>query len=344
MPTISLLQTAPLRPAWGRALALGLALAAALVATRPAQAQDYPNKPIRFVVSSVPGGVVDIRARRFGPRLSELLKQSIVVENKPGASTTIGAEFVAKSPPDGYTALFGGNNETVWVNALEMSVRYDPAKDLVPVAQFTLGYPVLVVNSNLGPKTLAELVAWARARPGQLLCGNAGHGSGGHFICEMFARTANIKLQTVPYKGSALMLQDTASGQVHIAIGFLAEVDKQFIVPGRVIPLSVLGPRRLTARFPDLPTMAELGYPNFELLSWTGLFVPAGTPQAIINRLNAEVTRVVQEPDFVAWLGQTGSDVVTPTVEQFREFVRADMARWRARADEFGIKAEKQPQ
>lgn len=323
------------------ALTLGLATTQFAHAQAQAQAQDYPNKPLRFVVSSPAGGVVDIRARRFGQRLSELLKQPILVENKPGASTTIGAEFVAKSAPDGYTALFGGNTETVWVNALDMQARYDPNKDLVPVAQFTLGYPVFVVNANLGPKTLAELVTWAKANPGKLLCGTSGHGSGQHFTCEILARSAGIKLQTVPYKGTGPMLQDTAAGQVHIAIGFLAEVDKQYITPGRVIPLGVLGPRRL-ARFPDLPTMAELGYQNFEMLSWTGLFVPAGTPQAVINRLNAEITKVVKEPDFVTWLGQTGSDVVTPTSDQFRDFVRGEMARWKARADEYGIKAEKQ--
>lgn len=324
-------------------LAIGLSLAAGLAMTRPAlaQAPDYPVKPIRFVVSSAAGGVVDIRARRFGQRLSELLKQPIIVDNRPGASTTIGAEFVARSAPDGYTALFGGNTETVWVNALEMAARYDPAKDLVPVAQFTLGYPVLVVHAGMGPKTLQELVEWARARPGQLSCGTAGHGSGQHFVCEMLARAANIRLQTVPYKGTGPMLQDTAAGQVHISIGFLAEVDRQYITPGRVIALGVLGPRRLSARFPDLPTMAELGYPNFELLSWTGMFVPAGTPQAVISRLNTEIRKVVQEPDVVSWLGQTGSDVVTPTTEQFREFVRTEMARWKARADEYGIKAEK---
>jgi len=313
-----------------------------LTCTAHAQARDYPSKPFRFVVASAAGGIVDIRARRFGQRLSELLKQPIVIENRPGASTTIGAEFVAKSPPDGYTALFGGNTETVWVNALEMSIRYDPARDLVPVAQFTLGYPVMVVYSKLGPKTLPELIVWARARPGQLLCGTTGHGSGAHFVCEMFARAANIKLQTVPYKGSAPMLQDTASGQVHMAIGFLAEVDRQFVVPGRVLPLGVLGPRRLVGRFPDLPTMAELGFPNFELLSWTGLFVPAGTSQDAISRLHAEIVKVVREPEFVAWLEQTGSDVVTPSTEQFREFVRTEMTRWKARADEYGIKAEKQ--
>ncbi|MBL8384464.1 MAG: tripartite tricarboxylate transporter substrate binding protein [Burkholderiales bacterium] len=324
-------------------LALGAALLAGLPLPRAAHAQasDYPNKPVRFVVSSAAGGVVDIRARRFGQRLSELLRQPVIVDNKPGASTTIGAEFVARSAPDGYTALFGGNTETVWVNALEMAARYDPAKDLVPVAQFTLGYPVLVVHAGMGPKTLQELVEWARARPGQLSCGTAGHGSGQHFVCEMLARAANIRLQTVPYKGTGPMLQDTAAGQVHVSIGFLAEVDRQYITPGRVIALGVLGPRRLSARFPDLPTMAELGYPNFELLSWTGLFVPAGTPPAVISRLNTEIRKVVQEPEFATWLGQTGSDVVTPTTEQFRDFVRTEMVRWKARADEYGIKAEK---
>jgi tripartite-type tricarboxylate transporter receptor subunit TctC len=170
-------------------------LAAALavtvgVAPGKAQAQDYPNKPIKFIVSSPAGGVVDIRARRFGVRLAELLKQPIVVDNKPGASTTIGADFVAKSAPDGYTALFGGNTEVVTVPALGMPIKYDPIKDFIPVAQFTLGYPVFVVNAGLGVKTLPELIAWAKARPGQLLCGTSGHGSGQHFACELLARSA----------------------------------------------------------------------------------------------------------------------------------------------------------
>ncbi|MFZ9406323.1 MAG: Bug family tripartite tricarboxylate transporter substrate binding protein, partial [Burkholderiaceae bacterium] len=135
---------------------------------------DYPAKPVRFVVSSAPGGVVDVRARRFGLRLSEILGQPIVVENRPGASTTIGAEIVAKAPPDGYTALFGGNTEVVVAPALGFRLRYDPVKDLIPVAQFTLGFPVMVVHAGLGPKTLPELIAWAKARPGELLCGTAG--------------------------------------------------------------------------------------------------------------------------------------------------------------------------
>ena len=321
---------------------LGLGLSTLLLSSaKPVAAQDYPNKPIKFVVSSPAGGVVDIRARRFGVRLAELLKQPIVVENKPGATTTIGAEFVAKSPPDGYTALFGGNTEVVVAPALGFKLRYDPIKDFVPVAQFTEGFPVLVVNAALGPKTLPELIEWAKARPGQLLCGNSGHGSGQHFVCELLARSAGLKMQTVAYKGTGPMLLGTASGEVHISIGFLAEVDKQYIVPGRVIPLAWLAPKRVD-RFPDLPTMAELGHQGFELRSWTGLFVPGGTPMAIVNRLNAEITKVVQEPDFRTWLKETGSDVVTPTPEQFRQYTHGELDRWKKMSDELGIKADPQ--
>lgn len=312
---------------------------AALLGTQPVAAQEYPNKPIKFVVGSQAGGVVDIRARRFGVRLAELLKQPIVVENKPGASTTIAAEFVAKSAPDGYTALFGGNTEVVTVPALGMPIRYDPVKDFIPVAQFTLGYPVLVVHSGLGIKTLPALIEWAKARPGQLLCGTSGHGSGQHFVCELLARSAKIQVRTVPYKGTGPMLLDTAAGQVHIAIGFLAEVDKQYIQSGKVIPLGVLSPKRI-ARFPELPTMAEMGHMGFDMMSWTGLFVPAGTPRAAVVRLNAEITRVVREPEFATWLADTGSEVVTPTPEQFRDFTRSELERWRKMSDEFGIKAE----
>ncbi|MCX7274799.1 MAG: tripartite tricarboxylate transporter substrate binding protein [Burkholderiales bacterium] len=307
--------------------------------TQPALAQDYPNKPIRFVVGSPAGGVVDIRARRFGVRLAELLKQPILVENRPGASNTIAAEAVAKSAPDGYTALFGGNTEVVTVPALGMPIRYDPIKDFIPVAQFTLGYPVLVVHAGLGIKTLPALIEWARARPGQLMCGTSGHGSGQHFVCELLARSARIQLRTVPYKGTAPMLLDTAAGQVHVSIGFLAEVDRQYIGTGKVIPLGVLAPKRI-ARFPDLPTMGEMGHTGFDMMSWTGLFVPAGTPRAVVTRLNAEITRVVREPEFASWLADTGSEVVTPTPEQFRDFTRGELERWRKMSDEFGIKAE----
>jgi tripartite-type tricarboxylate transporter receptor subunit TctC len=318
------------------ALAVGCAL---LPAPARAQATDYPAKPIRFIVSSVAGGVVDIRARRFGQRITESLKQPIVVENKPGATTTIGAEFVAKSAPDGYTALFGGNTEVIWVPALGMPTRYDAVNDLVPVGMFTLGYPVLVVSASLGIRSFPELVAWAKARPDQLLCGTAGHGSGQHFICELLARRAGTTVRSVPYKGTGPMLLDTAGGQVHISIGFLAEVDKQYIVPGKVIPLATMGPRRLE-RFPDLPTMGELGHAGFDLLSWTGLFVPAGTPVDIVRRLNAEIVRVVREPEIASWLRETGSEIPSMTPEAFRDFTRAELEKWRAASIELGIRFE----
>jgi tripartite-type tricarboxylate transporter receptor subunit TctC len=319
---------------------LGLCLTlTGLFGPKNALAQEYPNKPIRFVVGSTPGGVVDIRARRFGARLGDLLKQPIVVENRPGATTTIAAEFVAKSAPDGYTALFGGNTEVVVAPGLGTPLRYDPVADFIPVAQFTQGFPVLVAHAGMGVKTLAELIDWAKARPGQLACGTSGHGSGAHFICELFARSANIKLNTVPYKGTGAMLLDTASGQINITIGFLAEVDKQYILTGKVVPLAVLAPKRI-ARFPQLPTMSELGHVGFDMVSWTGLFVPAGTPRAAVVRLNTEITKVVREPEFATWLAETGSEVVTPTPEQFAAFTRAELERWRKMSTELGIKYE----
>ena len=304
-----------------------------------AQAQDYPVKPIKFVVSSSAGGVVDIRARRYGARLGEVLKQPIVVENRPGASTTIGAEFVAKSAPDGYTALFGGNTELVVLPALGMPLRYDAQRDFIPVAQFSHGHPLLVVHAGLGVRTLPQLIEWAKANPGKLMCGTAGHGSGPHFKCEQLARAAGIQIRPVHYKGTAPMLLDTATGQVHLTIGFLAEVDKQYIQTGKVVPIGALAPRRIS-RFPDVPTMTEQGFQGFEVVSWTGLFMPAGTPKAVVDKLNAAVTKVIREPDFVAWLAETGSEVPTPTPEQFREFVRGELAGWRKSSEELGIRLE----
>jgi tripartite-type tricarboxylate transporter receptor subunit TctC len=316
----------------------------AIVATlafipREAHAQDYPNKPVKFVVGSPAGGVVDIRARQVGARLAEQLKQPILVDNKPGASNTIAADYVAKSAPDGYTALFGGSTELVTVPALGVPIKYDAVKDFIPVAQIGQGYPVFVVNAGMGIKTLPDLITWAKARPGQLLCATAGHGTDRHFACELLARNTNISLRTVPYKGSAPMLVDIASGQVHIAIAYLAEVDKQYIQTGKLIPIGVLAPKR-NARFPDLPTMGEMGYTGLELRSWTGVFVPAGTPNAVVTRLNAEIIKVVREPDYVALMAETGGEVVTPTPEQFRDFVHAEKAKWKKMSDDFGIKAD----
>ena len=324
----------PLKTAFSLVMA-GLSLCIA----QQANAQEYPAKPIRFVVSSPAGGVVDIRARKFGQRMTEYLKQSIIVDNKPGASTTIGADFVAKSAPDGYTALFGGNNEVVVVPALGMPLRYDPVNDLIPVAQFSAGFPVMVVNTGLGVKSLAELITWAKANPGKLLCGTAGHGSGQHFVCELLARSAGIQVRSVPYKGTGPMLLDTAAGQVHISIGYLAEVDKQYITPGKVVPIAVLAPNRI-GRFPQLPTMLEMGHAGFDMMSWTGLFVPAGTPKDIITKLHATVQKVLREPEIVTWLGETGSEVVTPTPEQFRDFTRGQLEKWRKMSADFGIKYE----
>jgi tripartite-type tricarboxylate transporter receptor subunit TctC len=304
-----------------------------------ASAQDYPNKPIKFVVSSAPGGILDIRARQVSARLAELLKQPIVVENKPGASTTIGGNYVAKSAPDGYTALFGGKTELVIAPALGMPIKYDPIKDFIPVAQFTLGHAMFVVNSGLGVKTLPELIAWAKARPGQLLCGTAGNGSASHFACEMLARNANINLRTVPYKGTAPMLQDVAAGQVHLTIAFLAEVDKPFIQTGKVTPIATLAPKRI-ARFPELPTMAEMGYSGFESTSWTGLFVPAGTPRAVVTRLNAEINKAIRDPEYVAVIAESGGEVVTLTPEQFRDFTHDELAKWKKMSSDYGIKAD----
>jgi tripartite-type tricarboxylate transporter receptor subunit TctC len=188
---------------------------------------------------------------------------------------------------------------------------------------------------------MAQLIDWAKAHPGKLMCGTAGHGSGPHFKCELLARAAGVPIRPVPYKGTAPMLLDTASGQVHFTVGFLAEVDKQYIQTGKVVPIAALAPKRL-ARFPNVPTMAELGFQGFETVAWTGLFFPAGTPAAIVNRLNAEIAKVVREPDFVTWLADTGSEVVTPSPDQFREFVLGELATWKKQSSDFNIRYEAQ--
>ena len=246
-------------------------------ATALAGAETYPSKPLKLVLGGPSGSVVDIRARAYAQRLTESLGQPIVVENRPGASGAIAADAVIKAPADGYTILFGTIQELVFNPVLSASVRYDPLRDLAPISFGTGGYPLLLVPQSLGVKSVAELVKLATAMPGKLNCGTAGHATLQHFGCAYFAKQAGLEIPIVPYKGSAPMFVDAASGQVQMALGFIAEA-QPYIMSGRLTPLAVFGPSRLS-QFPEVPTMAELGYPGLEIFSWTCFMAPAGTPR-----------------------------------------------------------------
>ena len=307
-------------------------------AASPTGADTYPSRPVKLIVPFPSGSASDIRARAYAPRLSVSLGQPFVVENRPGASGAMAAEAVIKAPADGYTILFGTIQELVFNPVLSASVRYDPLRDLAPISFASGGYPLLLVPQSLGVKSVAELVRLGTTMPGNLNCGTSGHATLQHFGCTYFAKQAGLRIPTVPYRGPAPALVDAASGQVQMVLGFIAEA-QPYIKSGRLVPLAVFGPSRLDA-FPEVPTMAELGYPGLEIFAWACFMAPAGTPAHVVKRLNAEVIKVATGADMVEWLTKTGAVFMQFTPEEFGNFLRAETAKWRKISDATGIKAE----
>jgi len=314
---------------------LGIAAAAALLAP-VAHAQDYPARAIKLIVDGPAGGINDIWGRRYGQRIAEALKQTVVIENRVGASGTLSAEAVAKSAPDGYTMYYGGLNPLVLFPGAGGQVRYDPAKDLTPIALGNMGFPVLVTGTVFGAKTLAEAVA--KAGSTERTCGTGGQASLQHFACVQIARSAKLKLMTVPYKAGALAVMDSAGGQVDFAVGFYSEIEP-LISAGKVVPLAVFGPRRLP-KFPNVPTMAEAGYPGIELPAFSGFYVPAGTSAPIVARLHTELVGAMKRPEMVEWLANAGGLYEGMNQEVFGEFYRREITKWKRLSAETGIRVE----
>lgn len=313
--------------------------AATLITVSPqAGAQPYPARPIKVIVDGPAGGINDIWTRRYTQRLSESMQQPVVVENRPGASGSIAAEAVAKSPPDGYTVMYGGMNPMVAYPGAGGVVRYDPTKDFSSVALGTMGYPAFVINSALGIKTLAEFQQRAKARPDEFLCGTAGQASVQHFACALVARALGIKMRTVPYKGGSASLVDAASGQVHVAVGYTAELEP-FITPGKLTVLASFAPMRLP-KFPNAPSFAEAGFPGLELPSFSGFFMPANAPRDAVERFNAEAIKAMARPEMVEWRDSVGGYYQVFKPGEFAEFVRREQAKWKRMSDDLGIRAE----
>ena len=315
-------------------------LAAGLLLLPPgtALAQSYPDRPIRLIVDGPAGGINDIWARRYAQRMSESLLQPVVVDNRPGASGSIAAEAVAKSPPDGYTLFFGGMNPLVTFPGAGGQIRYDPAQDFAPIGVATLGYPMLVVNPTIGVKTVAELVAKAKAQPDELICGTAGHAGLQHFACVYIEKLAGIKLRTVPYKGSAPALLDAANGAVQIATGYASELEP-FTTPGRLKAVAALSPNRMP-RYPDAPTLAEAGYPGLDLIAFSGFFAPKGTPAAVVEKLNKETIKAMARPEMAEWLASAGGIYEPLGVSDFSRLVAREQVKWKKMSDDTGIKVE----
>jgi len=301
---------------------LALALGAAAL---PARAQDWPARPIRLVVAFAPGGVHDTVARVIAPRLTELLGQAIVIDNRPGAGGNIAADLVAKAAPDGYTFLVA--SEAIATNEfLYRSLSYDPKKDLAPVTKLA-DYPmVFVAHPGLPANTLAEFVRLARDESSRINFGSAGLGTSGHLAGELFKSIAGVRMEHVPYKGGAPAMADLVAGRIQVMI-ISVSLSAPQLRPGRIKAFAVAG-RQRAAQMPEVPTTAESGYPDFEALLFSSLFAPSQTPAAIVARMSSEVGQAMRQPEVAARLRELGAVPAPGTPEEFRKTLEAIGVRW----------------
>ncbi len=311
-----------------RRLAVALAAgAAAPVVLAQAPAERYPSKPVRFIVPASPGGPSDLVARIVAQRLGEALGQPVVVENMPGAGLMLGTQTVARATPDGHTLLFTTSTPIVVTPFTVKKPPYDVKKDFTTVAHLGTTPLVLYVNAGVPARDVAELVALARSKQGELSYGSYGVGSSAHVLMEYLARQQGVRFVHVPYKGVSPQVQDLAGGQIAAAVADVG-VPAPLVRNGRIRPIAVTGTRRAAA-LPDVPTFAEQGIQGMEPFSpWWGLFAPSGTPAPIVARLGTETVRIARSPDFVARLRELGGDATGESAEQAGAMVRDEWSRW----------------
>ena len=306
------------------------------VATATAQ-QPWPSKPIRILTGASAGSAVDLRARLYAQKLAESLGQSVIVENRPGASGVIAGEALVKAPADGYTLLMSSGSEVIFNSLLNDALRYDPLRDFAPVAVPISGYLLLGVNASLGAGSVAELVRLAKSKPGQIHCGTSGQATPQSYACSYLAGVTQMELGNVPYKGTAQAALALATGEIQVATMVTFDL-MPHIRAGKVRPLAVLGPQRLNST-PEVPTIAEAGYPGIDVSVWALAAAPAGTPEPILRRLNAEFTKAAKQPDVHQSITATGGFYPGYSLEEVAAFVRAEHARWKKVVSETGIKA-----
>jgi tripartite-type tricarboxylate transporter receptor subunit TctC len=315
---------------------IGLA-AAALVAASPVCAQDFPSKPVRILVGFAPGGGIDISARAIAPRLTAALGQPVVVENRPGAGSNIAAEAAARSAADGHTLLMGSIAALAINPSLYAKVPFDPVRDFAPITQTGTMNNIVVVHPVLPVKSLKELVALAKSRPGEISYAHPGVGSSAHLAGELLRKAAGIDIVAIPYKGGGQAIVDSLAGHVPVFFASVPVVITH-VRSGRLKAVAVTTTLRAAA-LPDVATFAESGFPGIDVNNWYGLVAPAGTPRPVIDRLNREVTALLRSPDVVKFLGDHGHEAVTTTPEQFGAHIRAEISRWAKLLKETGIQA-----
>lgn len=302
-----------------------------------AHAQTWPSKPVKVVVAFTAGGTTDILARNVGQQLSEKLKQPFIIENKPGAGGNTGTELVLRAAPDGYTLIVNSVGPIAVNPTLYPKLPYNPLTELVPIVQIADVPNVLVVHPSVPAKTVEEFVAYARANPGKLNCGSTGIGTSSHLSCFVLAKRAGFEAVHVPYKG-ADALRDLMAGRVQFMFATIPSV-KQHIDSGALRAVAVSSAQR-SRSMPNVPTVAERGYPGFEAGSWFGFFAPKGTPADVVATLNKAVNEIIGVPAFEAALIKEGADPVGGTPQQFAAFVQREFEKWRTVVRESGAVAE----
>lgn len=303
-----------------------------------ALAQAYPSKAIRVVVPFPPGGGTDIIAREVTQKVASSTGWTFVIDNKPGAGGNLGVDAVAKAPTDGYTLVLGQTSNLAINPTLYAKLPYNPQKDLAPIGLVASAPLVIVVPAQSPFKTLADLVAAAKAKPGEVNFASPGNGTVAHLTGEQFQRTAGVKFQHVPYKGANQALTDVTSGQVQIYVSSVPSVLQQ-IRTGKLRPLAVTSAKRVDD-LPQAPTVGESGYKGFDAVTWFGFLAPAGTPKDTLTRLNAEFNKALQQADLRKRLGDEGADPLGGTPEQFAELIREDMVRWGKTVKESGARLD----
>ena len=303
-----------------------------------ATAQSYPAKPVRWVVPFPPGGSADIMGRMIGQELVKSLGQQVVIENRAGASAIVGSEYVAKSAPDGYTLLQANVSQMTIHPSVYPKLPYDPLRDFAPITVLGIVTSVVVVTPSLPVSSIKDLVALAKKRPGQLNFTSSGVGASTHLTGELLKQRAGIDMVHVNYKGSGPALTDVMAGFVQIMFENLPSA-LPYIKAGKLKVLAVTGKER-SPILADVPTLAESGFPGFDMVSWQGLVAPAGTPKPIIDKLNAELARVLKTPEMRDKMFGLGTEVVANTPEQFAQYIRDETAKWSKIVKAAGIKLE----
>jgi len=303
-----------------------------------AAAQAWPEKPVRFVVGFTPGGPSDILARALGQKLAELWAQQVVIENRPGAGGNIAAELVAKSAPDGTTWLLGNNSILATNQSLYAKLGYDPVKDFAPVALVAIQPNILVVNPNVPASSVKELIVLAKAKPGELNYASSGSGAAAHLAGELFKAMTGVDMVHVPYKGAQPALTDVIAGQAQLMFATSASVIP-YIKAGRLRALAVTTAQR-SASVPELPTVSEAGVPGFEAITWHGVVVPAATPRPLVERLNADIVKVLRMRDLRERLESLGAELAPGTPQDFADYIAREIPKWAKVVKDSGARAE----